>query len=404
MTGAASDTATLTFTITVQAADTAPAFGAGVSIADLRLTQGQALTAMVLPAATGGDGALRYSFSPTLPPGLSFDPATRTLSGTPTGTQSATTYTYTVADADANTGASDTATLRFRITVQSAHSAAIRAATQAWASRFGRTIGTHITDAVNTRLREDGAWDSYLTVAGWRIPLDSRESQADTSRQASGTSRQASASATRPATPTAPNQEEPDSRLTPTRTKPATATDSDQGTRLLTGLAGLLGLNGPTGGTQNGPVGGTLNEAPWLNGPPRQQNTGQALNLPDLRQALVGSAFRLNLNQDADGTIPRLTAWGRVAHTQFNGQQGRVALDGDVLTGTVGVDTQGDRWLAGIAIAHSRGDGGYTDPAQNGLGNLDTTLTSLQPYLRYALTDRLTVWGLLGYRLGRPQP
>ena len=391
VTGTASDTATLRFTITVQAADTAPAFGAGVSIADLRLTQGQALTARVLPAATGGDGALRYSFSPTLPPGLSFDPATRTLSGTPTGTQSATTYTYTVADADANTGASDTATLRFRIAVQSAHSAAIRAATQAWASRFGRTIGTHITDAVNTRLREDGAWDSHLTVAGWRIPLDSREPQADTSRQASGT---------RPTTPPAPNQEEPDSRLTPTRTKPATATDSDQGTRLLTGLAGLLGLNGPTGGTQNGPVGGTLNETPWLNGPPRQQNTGQALNLPDLRQALIGSAFRLNLNQDAGGTIPQLTAWGRVAHTQFNGQQGRVALDGDVLTGTVGVDTQGDRWLAGIAVSHSRGDGGYTDPAQNGLGNLDTTLTSLQPYLRYALTDRLTVWGLLGYGWG----
>ncbi len=392
VTGTASDTATLRFTIMVEAADTPPAFGSGVSIADLRLTQGQALTARVLPAATGGDGALRYSFSPTLPPGLSFDPATRTLSGTPTGTQSATTYTYTVADADANTGASDTATLRFRIAVQSAHSAAIRAATQAWASRFGRTIGTHITDAVNTRLREDGAWDSHLTVAGWRIPLDSREPQADTSRQASGTSRQASASATRPATPTAPNQGEPDSRLTPTRTKPATATDSDQGTRLLTGLAGLLGLNGPTGGTQE--------EAPWLNGPPRQQNTGQALNLPDLRQALIGSAFRLNLNQDADGTIPRLTAWGRVAHTQFNGQQGRVALDGDVLTGTVGVDTQGDRWLAGIAVSHSRGDGGYTDPAQNGLGNLDTTLTSLQPYLRYALTDRLTVWGLMGYGWG----
>ena len=160
----------------------------------------------------------------------------------------------------------------------------------------------------------------------------------------------------------------------------------------MTGLAGILGLNSPTGGNQD--------EAPWLNGPPRQQNTGQALNLPDFRQALIGSAFRLTLNEDSDGTSPRLTAWGRVTHTQFDGQEDRLALNGDVTTGTLGVDTQGDRWLAGIAVSHSRGDGSYTDPTRSTPGDLETTLTSLHPYLRYALTDRLTVWGLVGYGWG----
>ncbi len=226
---------------------------------------------------------------------------------------------------------------------------------RAWSVRFGRTIGTHVTDAVSARLRNAGDAESHLTVAGWRVPLGSRQAQDNIIRQAS-------------------------------------ATESDQGTRLLTGLASLLGLNGPTGRNQNGTAS--------LNSRPRQQNPGQALHLPDLRQALVGSAFRLSLNQSADGTSPRLTAWGRVAHTHFDGQQDRVALDGDVLTGLLGVDTQGDRWLAGIAIAHSQGDGGYTDPAQSSSGDLDTTLTSLHPYLRYALTDRLTVWGLLGYGWG----
>ena len=243
---------------------------------------------------------------------------------------------------------------------------------RAWSARFGRTAGTHITDAVSARLRDTGDTESHLTVAGWRMPLGSREKQADATGQASGT-RQASAS----------------------------ATDSDQGTRLLTGLAGLLGLNGQTGrNQQTGPVGRTLNGTPWLNGSPQQQNPGQAFQLPDLRQALVGSAFRLNLNQNADGSAPRLTAWGRVAHTQFDGQEGRLALDGDVTTGTLGVDTQGDRWLAGIAVSHSRGDGGYTIPDQANPGDLETTLTSLHPYLRYALTDRLTVWGLVGYGWG----
>ncbi len=237
---------------------------------------------------------------------------------------------------------------------------------RAWSARFGRTIGTHITDAVSARLRDTGDAESHLTVAGWRMPLGSRQTQTDATRQAS-----------------------------------ASATDSDQGTRLLTGLAGLLGLNGQTGGNQQtGPVGGNPNGTPWLNGPSRQQNPGQALTLPDFRQALVGSAFRLNLNQNAGGNVPRLTAWGRVAHTQFDGQEGRLALDGEVTTGTVGLDTQGDRWLAGIAVSHSRGDGGYTIPDQANPGDLDTTLTSLHPYLRYALTDRLTVWGLMGYGWG----
>ena len=110
---------------------------------------------------------------------------TRTLSGTPTGSQTATTYSYTVSDADTNTGADDTATLSFRITVHMADQTAARVM-RAWTARFGRTIGTHITDAVSARLREDGAAESHLTVAGWRMPLGSRERQDDATRQASG--------------------------------------------------------------------------------------------------------------------------------------------------------------------------------------------------------------------------
>ena len=247
--------------------------------------------------------------------------------------------------------------------------------------------GTHITDAISARLREDGNAESHLTVAGWRMPLGSRGSrqkQADTTGQADNpASRQASGTRQADATGQASG------------TRQASASATDQTGTLLTGLAGILGLNSPTGGAR------AQDEAPWLNGSPRPgQNPGQAVQLPDLRQALVGSAFRLNLNQSAGGSVPQLTAWGRVAHTQFDGQDGHLTLDGEVTTGTVGLDTQGDRWLAGIAIAHSQGDGGYTDHDQDGLGDLETTLTSLHPYLRYALTDRLTVWGLMGYGWG----
>ena len=98
----------------------------------------------------------------------------------------------------------------------------------------------------------------------------------------------------------------------------------------------------------------------------------------------------------------RLTAWGRVAGTTFNGQDGNLTLDGDVLTGTVGVDGEWDRLLAGLAVAHSRGDGSFTMPGteDRGRGDLENTLTSVHPYLRYAVNDRLAVWGLLGYGWG----
>ena len=83
-------------------------------------------------------------------------------------------------------------------------------------------------------------------------------------------------------------------------------------------------------------------------------------------------------------------------------RDGDLTLDGDVFTGTVGLDGAWDRWLAGVAVAHSRGDGAFRMPGTDarGQGELEQTLTSLHPYLRYAVTDRLDVWGLLGYGWG----
>ncbi len=60
---------------------------------------GQRVAALVLPAASGGTAPLAYSLSPTLPAGLTFDPATRTIAGTPLAAGE-TAYTYTVTDAN----------------------------------------------------------------------------------------------------------------------------------------------------------------------------------------------------------------------------------------------------------------------------------------------------------------
>ena len=66
-----------------------------------------------LPAATGGDGALTYSLSPAaLPAGLSWNAATRTISGTPTSATAAASYTLAATDTDG-----DAATLTFDLSV-----------------------------------------------------------------------------------------------------------------------------------------------------------------------------------------------------------------------------------------------------------------------------------------------
>ena len=103
------DTATLAFTIEV-VPDLMPTFGDAVVKAQ-RYRIGTPV-ALPLPAAMGGDGALSYRLAPELPVGLSFDNATRSVSGTPAAEQAATTYTWTATDEDG-----DTASLTFTVEV-----------------------------------------------------------------------------------------------------------------------------------------------------------------------------------------------------------------------------------------------------------------------------------------------
>ena len=86
------------------------------SISDKMYVQNLAIVSETLPEASGGDGALTYTMSPELPDGLTFDPATRLLSGMPAAPQPAILYTYSVMDSD--TAGPDSASLDFTITVQ----------------------------------------------------------------------------------------------------------------------------------------------------------------------------------------------------------------------------------------------------------------------------------------------
>ena len=100
----------------------------------------------------------------------------------------------------------------------------------------------------------------------------------------------------------------------------------------------------------------------------------------------------------------RWTAWGRGASSRFEGNADGLALDGDVTTFTLGADAAWSRWIAGVAVSLSEGEGGYRDGAggadDRSSGELSSTLTAVHPYLRYEARDRVSLWGILGYGSG----
>ena len=134
----------------------------------------------------------------------------------------------------------------------------------------------------------------------------------------------------------------------------------------------------------------------------------------DKRQFISQSSFELSLNDPAGPAdscaecavmqAPDFSGhwslWGRGALMQFSGQDNDVNVRGDVLTGLLGVDYVRARWLAGAALAYHDGDGSYSSSRDAGTGALDSVLVTVNPYLRYALTERLSVWGTLGYGAG----
>ena len=90
--------------------------------------------------------------------------------------------------------------------------------------------------------------------------------------------------------------------------------------------------------------------------------------------------------------------WGGGTVTRFDGRDGEMALDGEVASAMVGADFSRDALLSGLMVSHSRGEGGYRSPAGN--GEVESTLTALFPYARYALSERVSVWGMAGYGEG----
>ena len=105
------DTPPMTGGGTMEPEDTSPSFAAGAGPGNQTYTVGTAIATLTLPEATGGNGDLTYSLSPSVH-GLTFNDSARQLGGTRSaaGTHA---MTYTVTDEDG-----DSDTLSFTLTVE----------------------------------------------------------------------------------------------------------------------------------------------------------------------------------------------------------------------------------------------------------------------------------------------
>ena len=266
----------------------------------------------------------------------------------------------------------------------------------AWLTRFGRAASDHVVEAVGERW-QGGPRASHLTIGGH---------QAGQLFGWSGLGGQA-------------ERDTADDRDEPVRTDPSSiglfAPSGGAGAELGATAPGMgvSGMNAMPGGP-----GGVDREAGrTLSGRAAQGALLRALGLPDpravpdLRTLLMGSSFFYSAALDDDGRarspgrtrslgwLGEWSAWGRTAATRFQGNDEGMALDGEVATAMLGFDSRWDRWLAGLVVSYSEGQGAYTHPTASG-GAVTSTMTGLHPYARFELNERTSVWGVLGYGAG----
>ncbi len=511
-------------TVTVtdpDAPDTAPAFAAGVVPPARTYTVGAAITALTLPPATGGNGALAYALAPavaTAVPGLAFDANTRIVSGTPTTMAGAVALTYTAGDADANTAASDTATLTFSVTVQPAPAVTISPTALTVAeggAPYTYTVvlttdpGDPVTitpgiapDGHDLTLTPGGAltftaanWNSaqVVTVAAARDD-DSVDDAATITHAVTGYGRVTTANPvivtitdTNSApefgvasvaaqtytagipipTLTLPPASSGDGTLshaltgnlpagltytnaartltgTPTTMTPAvrltwTATDADSQQTSLTftltvvasaardmekaqraalnrvilpevaraladdrvsAIARRIRQAGAdsVGAGQTLTLGGQSTLAGVLTTHGRALAEGTF----NLKTLLGGSDFVLPLNarEMAPGTgLSSVTLWGGGDYRAFSGKGDAINWDGNMFSAHLGADARlRDDLLAGVAVSWSEADLDYAD---DGSGDYEVGLTSVHPYVGWtALGGRLDLWATAGYGWG----
>ena len=214
-----------------------------------------------------------------------------------------------------------------------------------WLSRFGRMVASDAVAAVTARLETPRTAGSHLTMLGQQVNLSQAED---------GAGDEAGAKAL---------------------------------TGVLTGLAQTFGAPNAPAADADDPFArhGLTNDwnDPAVASPARRVTA---------RELLLGTSFRAVL---ANGPGMQLTSWGQGASvSRFSAAVPGLGLTGEAATGSMGFDYERGRLLAGFAVTHTLGEGAASDAGwRYRLGSMATTVL---PYARLKLTERVSAWGMAG--------
>ena len=252
----------------------------------------------------------------------------------------------------------------------------------AWLARFGRTVAEQALDGIAGRMSADRTPGMHGSIAGQALSFDPAANDNPGSRGAG-----------------------------PGHAPDGAAVPGGTGALALADVAQALG-------GQSGPV-GIGHDAAGFGGTASPQSRTMTA-----RDALLGSSFSLTGAKDGSGGS--MAFWGRAAQGGFDGREGTFSLDGTVTTGMLGADYARGKWLVGLALAQSTGEGDYRDtdiglrpdgqtcPAdaegadaelcrdavRAGDGSVEASLTAAIPYAALQASERLKLWGAAGYGSG----
>ena len=286
---------------------------------------------------------------------------------------------------------------KFRVRITSAEGAVIRQQRAhaiirnddpmpaAWLARFGRTVAEQALDGIAGRLAANRTPGMQGAIAGQALSFDQAANDSPGSRGAG------------PGPSHAPGG-------TAGGTGALALADVAQAFGSHSGYSGAVGIGQDTAGFGSGFDGMQ---------PQSRGMTG--------REALLGSSF--SLTGAADGSGGSMAFWGRAAQGRFDGGEGTFSLDGEVTTGMLGADYARGKWLVGLALAQSAGEGDYRDTGtaprpggqgcpdggdgplcgeavREGDGSVEASLTAAIPYAALQASERLKLWGAAGYGTG----
>ncbi len=249
----------------------------------------------------------------------------------------------------------------------------------AWLARFGRTVAEQALDGIAGRIAAPRAAGMQGAIAGQALSFN-------------------------------PGSGSPGSQTGAANDNAASVGFSGTGPLALSGLDAPAGRFGPAG------LGAGFGHGVHGFG----QGFAQSRTMTGL-EALLGSSFTATGETDATGGS--LAFWGLAAQSSFDGREGTFSLDGETTTAMLGADYARGRWLVGLALMQSSGEGGYADRAasprpalqtcpedadeslcngavREGDGDVEASLTAAVPYAAIQSSERLRLWGAAGYGTG----